>query len=155
MNNVATRLNRGMFTSNSGEWETPQFFFDKLNRIFNFTLDPCATKENAKCKCFYTIEDNGLEQSWKGHRVFMNPPYGNDIVHWVKKANDECTDALIIGLLPARVDTVWWHTYCTSHFHTFLKGRLRFSGRGSATFPSAIVIFAGIPRDNRNEGRAL
>ena len=138
-------INKGLMTSESGEWETPQGLFDKLNRVFNFTLDPCATPENAKCRCFYTIADNGLERSWKGHRVFMNPPYGNSIVDWVKKAHDESSNALIIGLLPARTDTKWWHEYCEKFFYVLLKGRLKFSGKGSAPFPSAIVIFADLP----------
>ena len=41
-------INRGLMSSNSGEWETPQAFFDKLDREFRFTLDACATDENAK-----------------------------------------------------------------------------------------------------------
>ena len=49
--------------SKSVEWETPQDLFDELNREFNFTLDPCATVENAKCEKFYTVEDNGLSKS--------------------------------------------------------------------------------------------
>ena len=35
-------------TSNKDDWETPQQLFDKLNLVYNFTLDPCATNENAK-----------------------------------------------------------------------------------------------------------
>lgn len=54
------------FSSNMVEWSTPQSFFDELNSRFKFTLDPCATKENAKCKKFYTAEDDGLKRSWGG-----------------------------------------------------------------------------------------
>lgn len=74
------------FSSKTPEWATPQDFFDELNREFKFTLDPCATKKNAKCKKFYTEKDDGLSKSWKGERVFMNPPYGRPIAGWVKKA---------------------------------------------------------------------
>ena len=35
-----------MFSSKSNEWETPQDFYDKLNKKYKFTLDPCATHEN-------------------------------------------------------------------------------------------------------------
>ena len=43
-----------MFSSKSNEWETPQSFFDRLNETLGpFTLDPCATKENAKCDKYY------------------------------------------------------------------------------------------------------
>jgi hypothetical protein len=47
-----------MFSSEKMDWTTPQDFYNKLNDEFNFTLDPCSTKENAKCNKFYTIEDN-------------------------------------------------------------------------------------------------
>lgn len=76
------------FMSKTPEWATPQKLFDELNAEFHFTLDPCATKENAKCEKFYTKEDDGLSMSWEGERVFMNPPYGREIGKWVKKASE-------------------------------------------------------------------
>lgn len=78
-------VNKGLFTSKTPEWATPQKFFDALNAEFHFTLDPCATKKNAKCPSFYTEDDNGLSKEWKG-RVFMNPPYGRGIGVWIQKA---------------------------------------------------------------------
>lgn len=79
--------------------------FKKLDDEFKFTLDPCATKENAKCEKFFTIRENGLDQSWEGERVFVNPPYGNQISKWVKKAYEERLGAYVVMLLPARTDT--------------------------------------------------
>ena len=43
-------FNKVLFSSNSNEWTTPQDFYDKLNNEFNFTLDPCATKEMLNAK---------------------------------------------------------------------------------------------------------
>ena len=40
-------INKGMMTSNTEEWATPIKFFEELNKEFKFTLDPCATNENA------------------------------------------------------------------------------------------------------------
>lgn len=77
------------FSSKTNEWATPQDFYDKLDKEFNFTLDPCSTKENAKCKKFYTKEDDGLSKSWEGETVFMNPPYGREIKYWIEKAYTE------------------------------------------------------------------
>jgi site-specific DNA-methyltransferase (adenine-specific) len=77
-----------MFSSKTPEWSTPQDFFDELDKEFNFTLDPCATKENSKCRKFYTKEDDGLKQDWDNERVFCNPPYGREIGDWVKKASE-------------------------------------------------------------------
>lgn len=132
-----------MFSSASTEWATPQDFFDKLNEEFRFTLDPCATKLNAKCKRFFTKKDDGLKQPWKG-RVFMNPPYGRGIDAWVKKAYESAQQGgvLVVCLLPARTDTAWWHDYCMKGEVRFIRGRLKFGGHtNSAPFPSAVVIF--------------
>lgn len=43
-----------MFSSKTGEWATPQDFFDKLNAEFHFTLDPCADEQNHKCARYFT-----------------------------------------------------------------------------------------------------
>lgn len=59
-------LNKGLFTSNSEEWATPRKLFDELNAEFGFTLDPCATPENAKCERYFTKEQDGLSQPWGG-----------------------------------------------------------------------------------------
>src|SRR5262245_13581985 len=85
----------------SVEWATPWFLFNKLNKQFKFTLDPCATAENAKCKKFYKKEDNGLKQSWEGENVFMNPPYGKETPLWIEKAFYESlhNDALVVCLI--------------------------------------------------------
>jgi site-specific DNA-methyltransferase (adenine-specific) len=122
---------------------TPQALFDELSRIFGgFTLDPCASEQNAKCVKFFRASDDGLRQSWNG-KVFMNPPYGREIGKWVKKAWDESLrGALVVCLLPARVDTRWWHDYASKGHVYFLKGRLKFGdARNSAPFRSAIVTF--------------
>lgn len=76
------------YSSKTNEWATPQDFFNQLDREFHFTLDPCSTKENAKCAKFYTQEEDGLAQSWDNENVFCNPPYGREIKKWVKKASE-------------------------------------------------------------------
>lgn len=58
-----------MQTAKTVEWATPQDLFDELDREFHFTLDPCCTHENAKCKKHYTIENDGLMQNWGGGKL--------------------------------------------------------------------------------------
>lgn len=60
------KMTSGITSSNTDEWATPQALFDELNATFKFTLDPCATPENAKCAKFYTKEQDGLKQDWGG-----------------------------------------------------------------------------------------
>lgn len=145
-----------LFSSKSNEWETPQDLFDKLDSQCHFTLDPCCTHENAKCLKHYTQQENGLLQDWSNDIVFCNPPYGREIGEWVKKAYDEAIKgAKIVMLIPARVDTKWFHQYIynkeTEGIRVeFIKGRLKFTNRTSptwkektfpATFPSMLVYF--------------
>ena len=54
------QLSKALFSSTKEDWETPQDFFDKLDEEFHFDLDPCADAENAKCKEYFTKEENGL-----------------------------------------------------------------------------------------------
>lgn len=102
---------------------------------------------NAKCKRFFTPDDNGLEKSWQDERVFMNPPYGRDIGRWMHKAYTSARDdgALVVCLVPARTDTNWWHDYAMKASDIrFPKGRIKFESSdapASAPFPSAIIIF--------------
>lgn len=67
---------------------TDPALFERLNERFGFTLDAAASKANAKCDRFFTLEDDGLAQSWAEERVWCNPPY-SEIVRWVRKAGDE------------------------------------------------------------------
>ena len=133
------------YSSKSNEWATPQYLFDELDREFNFTLDPCATDENTKCDKYYTIEDDGLKQDWSNDIVFMNPPYGRGIKHWIQKAYEEYDKgATVVCLIPARTDTTYWHEYIFNKATDirFLKGRVKFGdSKNSAPFPSAVVVF--------------
>ena len=44
------------FSSKTDQWETPQDFFDQLDKEFHFTLDPCADETNHKCEKYFTKE---------------------------------------------------------------------------------------------------
>ena len=131
------------FSSKTPEWSTPQDLFDKLDKVWGFTLDVCATKENAKVAAYYDKQTDGLAQSWKGHVCWMNPPYGRDIVKWMRKAFQESLrGSTVVCLVPSRTDTAWWHDYSMKGDITFLRGRLKFGGAtNSAPFPSAIIVF--------------
>ena len=134
-------MNNGLFTSNKDNWETPQELFNKLNRIFSFELDVAADENNHKCDLYFSKEQNGLSQEWKS-RNWMNPPYGRDIINWIRKANEEAKKGkLTVALLPARTDTKWYHDYCVMWHKVFLRGRLHFSGGGECSFSEYDYIF--------------
>lgn len=97
INNMNTKL---MFSSTTDLWATPQDFFDKLDKIFHFQVDVCATAENAKCAKYYTEETNGLAQDWTGV-CWLNPPYGGGYRHGLPR--------LII--VPRKMGQPWY-VYC-------------------------------------------
>ena len=139
-----------MFTSDKNYWETPQDFFDELHEKYEFTLDAAATDENAKLPNYYTVEDDALKQKWEG-RVFVNPPYGREIKHWVEKAYKESLEPYnecVVMLIPSRTDTIYWHEYIFGKAKDidFLKGRLKFEidgePRDAAPFPSALITYS-------------
>ena len=131
-------LNDGLLSSVKQDWETPQDDFDKWNKKYNFTFDPCCTLDNCKCPdgLFHDLDQDGLTEPWRG-RVFMNPPYSASKL-WVPKAYHEARRPgvkFVIGLLPARTDTevfhkyIWHQPYAVARVGVtldLLKGRLIF-----------------------------
>lgn len=144
------------FSSERQDWSTPQRFFDALDAEFGFTLDACASADNAKCSRFYTVDDDALTQVWDGV-VWMNPPYTHRIGKWIRKAHYEATisGSTVVGLIPARTETAWWHSDVMNATEIrLIRGRLRFSGHHTnAPFPSAVIVWKhgklGQPRLSR------
>lgn len=139
-------INKGMMSSKSAEWETPWEFFHKVNRRFHFTVDVCATRRNRKCMEYFSVKNDALKKKWRGV-CWMNPPYGRDIQHWIRKAYvSSRRGATVVCLIPARTDTAWWHDYCMCGTIYFIRGRLTFRNQyllksDPAPFPCALVIF--------------
>ena len=100
---------------------------------FRFTLDAAASDANALCARYFTVETDGLAQSWADERVWCNPPY-SACGMWVAKAWAEPA-LLVVMLLPAnRTEQRWWQEMVEPHRDRagsrlrteFLPGRLRF-----------------------------
>jgi site-specific DNA-methyltransferase (adenine-specific) len=135
------------FSSKKHDWATPLDLFDHYNKIYDFSIDVCANESNAKCDRYFSLEEDGLSQSWQHEICWMNPPYGREISKWVKKAYDESLEGSeIVALLPARTDTAWFHDYILDIAKVeFLRGRVKFLEDGKprhpAPFPSMIVCW--------------
>ena len=65
-------ITKGLTSTGNVVAETPQYLFDRLSSVFNFTLDVCALPENAKCKDYYTPDDDGLSMPWGGGSMVLS-----------------------------------------------------------------------------------
>jgi len=134
-------------SSRANDWVTPQPLFDEWDRLFHFTLDVAASHQNYRVKKYFTIEEDALRQAWNNDVCWMNPPYGRGLKKWIQKAHRESLrGAIIVGLIPARTDTSYWHKWifpCADI--CFLRGRVKFLREGdiidNAPFPSAMVVW--------------
>jgi phage N-6-adenine-methyltransferase len=123
-------------TRNSGqdEWYTPPELTHAARDVLGvIDLDPAsseAANRTVKAARFYTVDDDGLAQDWKG-RVWMNPPYSTGVVdRFVFKL----LDVFQSGDVPAAVvltnnatDTRWWQALARrSAAVCMVAGRVRF-----------------------------
>lgn len=138
-----------LFSSKSDEHGTPDYIYQPLHKMFNFTLDPCTTPANPLgTPNFYTKDDDGLSKSWDG-RVFVNYPYGRKSAKiWLKKIITEWTTnsrcELICVLAPNRSDTPHMQEAVNlARIKVELLGRVKFVGsKQGAPFPSILLIYA-------------
>jgi hypothetical protein len=148
-----------LLSSAGHSWRTPEHVLDLVRMVGPIMLDPCAHQDglvHAATELRRARGEDGLEADWLalsgGGLVFVNSPYGREIVRWVLRCyalgqlGGEC-----IALLPARTDTFWWQRY-VAHPNAdavlFWRGRLTFVGApAAAPFPSAIAYWG--PRPHR------
>lgn len=141
-----------MSSSKDMDWETPQSFVDALP--FEFTLDACATADNAKAPRWITPEEDALQLPWEGV-VWMNPPYGRQVGQWIEKALKEAREhqAVVVVLVPNRTETKWFDIIWEhAALICFLSRRIKFlhpdtaKARNGAPFASVLAVFdeAGI-----------
>jgi site-specific DNA-methyltransferase (adenine-specific) len=147
MSKAATKW-KTLHSSNKMDWETPQALFDALNERFGpFDLDAAAVDSNKKCQNWLDPNDSipTLLRNWQVYfsptnivtgelkdgfscavacieRIWLNPPYGRDMIKWVKKAYEESQKGCrVVCLLPSRTGTQWFKEYfhrCSGHFTT-------------------------------------
>lgn len=140
-------------SSESNEWYTPKNYLEAARSLMGaIDLDPASNayaNQTVQAAKFYTLDDNGLKQNWKG-RVWLNPPYGRDDGEsnqgvWSARLleafiSGSVTEAVL--LVNAVTDRQWFkplwdHTIC------FTDHRIRFYNEhgefGSPTHGNALV----------------
>lgn len=148
-----------LFTSDTSEWYTPVHIVDKIIEFWGeIDLDPCSNAQgeeaNIPAEIHLTKERDGLKRRWGG-KVYMNPPYGREVVDWINKIQSEIASGYIseaIILIAARTDTQWFNSLVKSRYvWCAIEGRLSFTGpnavKNSAPFPSALFYYGDRVQD--------
>lgn len=128
---IHTKPNNGL----SNDWMTPRWIIEDLGP---FDLDPCRCYgQRQECaKHSYTVDDDGLAQKWFG-RVWLNPPYGSALKHWLKRLAEHGDG---VALVPARTEVEsWFWPYIWERAHAvfFFRGRLYFERPDGMTVGNA------------------
>lgn len=130
---------------NTDVWLTPRFILDALGP---FDFDPCAAPDPLAWPTaakHVTLPDNGLLTPWEG-RVWCNPPYGRETIHWMRKLADHGRGtALIFARTETEMffETVWRRASAV----LFIEGRLYFHhangdrADANAGAPSCLVAY--------------
>ena len=157
--NTTSRMSSGLFSQRTDEWYTPRELVKGLADHYaggQFTLDAAATAVSAKAPQYYDEQTDALRQDWHadagGGVVWLNPPFSN-IKPFLAKAVEAARQATtVVCVLPARIDTGWWHDHVMDHASEVLaiRGRVKFErpdgvGAAGAPFPTAIVVFGPQP----------
>lgn len=103
----------------SNEFYTPRPLFNAIEKLLNVShsVDTCATKESAKCARFFTQEQDGLRQDYRGAWPWTNGTYDN-LAPWLELTNRWMSLPLELGAegwthcVPNnRSDQDYWRTF--------------------------------------------
>ena len=100
--------------SEKKDWNTPPKYIELIEKMLgDIDLDPCSNVDsmvNAKVK--YILPTNGLCESWDYKNIFINPPYGRDVVNktslynWIEKGvKTSKNGSEILYLIPVATNT--------------------------------------------------
>ena len=158
MTSIPIKAKNPLLTSDSDEWYTPQDIIQRVNDCIGpIDIDPCSEPWSAEhpfrvpAQHHFTKAMDGLSRPWFGH-VFVNPPYGRALPHWVLKtylAHNRGETGETILLVPARTDTKWFQYLWEASRVCFVRGRISFESpagaKWCAPFPSAIAYWGPSP----------
>jgi ParB family chromosome partitioning protein len=122
------------YNSGDNEWYTPPEYIEAARRTMgDIDVDPAsseAANRIVQAKVFYTAEQDGLQQEWRG-RVWLNPPYAQPLVNKfcaalvAKVRSGEVSQACV--LTNNATETSWFQELLTvASALCLIKGRVKF-----------------------------
>ena len=145
--------------NNSGEneWYTPVFIIDAARKVMgSIDTDPASSalaNETVKAGEYFTKENSGLTQSWKGN-VWLNPPYAQPLISEfckkVKTENKNYNQAII--LVNNGTETGWFGTLVSvASAICFPKSRIKFIDKAGnpsgAPLQGQAIVYIGESED--------
>ena len=140
-----------------------EFAQKRWNEGKAFDMDAAADANNTHSTVYIDEEADALSVDWAEHyieaiidnpnaldlnckTVWLNPPYGRQMPKFLQKAYEEVQAGSVdrvVCLIACRTDTKVFHEliFAKASEVFFIKGRLCFSGKGSANFASCYVVF--------------
>lgn len=116
-------------------WRTPREFFLRLHAKYAFTLDGAADDDALLPRFFADV------RSWKGERVFCNPPWSN-IPPFVELAFE--ADIAVL-LVPARTNARWFHRAIKLGAQVrFFVGKIKFVGAKHTSPVDCVLLVFGL-----------
>lgn len=86
INKIWSKLTKGAHVGHATgefEWYTPKEIIEAARKLMKtIDVDPASSdiaNQIVKATTYYTVEDDGLKQEWRGN-VWMNPPYSQPLV---------------------------------------------------------------------------
>jgi phage N-6-adenine-methyltransferase len=141
-----------MQSSETNEWYTPAPCIEAARRVMGgIDLDPASSEKanrTVQAARYFTKDDNGLSQPWKG-RLWLNPPYGGLAGQFIERL----AERFATGDVTAAVALVSSHSTDTAWFRPlwdrmlcFTYGRIQFvssDGRGDAATHGSVFAYFG------------
>ena len=101
------------------DWQTPKYFFNWLNKRFDFDIDGCAYESNALCLNWVgkgsPLGSDFLETKtpypYRNLRFYVNPPY-SDVTPFLKAAKELKDKGHLVVMLLNNDKSTQWYQQC-------------------------------------------
>jgi phage N-6-adenine-methyltransferase len=122
-------VNQALLSSAKMTFMTPPKVVEVIKRFRPIVLDPTANPtNNVGASYYHTEETDSLTLPWSTYGLnFSNPPFGRMLPKFTRKFREESgLGREVLGLTPARMDTVWWRDIATADAVVCWRGRITF-----------------------------
>ena len=140
------------------EWYTPSEYIEAAREMMGgIDVDPASSvlaQETVKAGVFFSVDDDGLKQPWRG-KVWLNPPYAQPAIHdFMAKTVEEWNAGNMeegIALTHNYTDTRWFHLAAqAAEAICFTRGRIGFlspDGKKAAPTQGQAFFYFGQRRE--------